>query len=180
VRAPRSARICGDEGPFKLSDPPSTCNAAGAHFRSLRDPIDTSTPQGMFSMRRLADEGIIEASLLDRDRPQQNDGRLVRLVAGIKAGAPDRTLQQRTLQQIATRWHPSSVKHLLARAQRPGLDGTPRRMPRLGDEGNCGRHSSGLLSGRAPDQIKAHIVIAFLACCLHALRRRLHASAAAV
>jgi hypothetical protein len=53
-------------------------------------------------------------------------------------------------------------------------------MPRLGDEGNCGRHSSGLLSGRAPDQIKAHIVIAFLACCLHALRRRLHASAPAV
>jgi hypothetical protein len=52
-------------------------------------------------MRRLADEGIIEASLLDRDRPQQNDDRLVRLVAGIKAGAPDRTLQQRTLQQIA-------------------------------------------------------------------------------
>lgn len=23
----------------------------GAHFRSLRDPIDTSTPQGMFSSR---------------------------------------------------------------------------------------------------------------------------------
>jgi hypothetical protein len=42
------------------------------------------------TMRRLADEGIIEASLLDRDRPQQNDDRLVRLVAGIKAGAPDR------------------------------------------------------------------------------------------
>ena len=24
--------------------------ARGAHFRSLRDPIDTSTPQGMFSL----------------------------------------------------------------------------------------------------------------------------------
>ena len=90
------------------------------------------------TVRRLADEGIIEASLLDRARPQQNDDRLVRLVAGIKAGAPDRTLQQ--LQQIApqleamrertprsgTRWHPSSVKHLLARAQRPGLSGINR------------------------------------------------------
>lgn len=26
-------------------------NAKGAHFRSLSDPIDTSTPQGMFSFR---------------------------------------------------------------------------------------------------------------------------------
>src|ERR1700727_3065616 len=25
--------------------------AAGAHFRSLSDPIDTSTPQGMFSLQ---------------------------------------------------------------------------------------------------------------------------------
>jgi hypothetical protein len=41
-----------------------------------------------------ADEGIIEASLLDRARPQQSDDRLVRFVAGIKAAAPDRTLQQ--------------------------------------------------------------------------------------
>jgi DNA invertase Pin-like site-specific DNA recombinase len=204
--------------------------AAGAHFRSLRDPIDTSTPQGMFSLqvlgavaqleraliaertksglnaarargrvggnpglrvgdakairklrasrdaahlegvlahldtwlptvrqmrpnqpwgdvvqvlnrgqattwtverlrrtvRRLAAEGIIEASLLDRARPQQSDDRLVRLVAGIKAAAPDRTLQQIAAQLEAmrertprggTRWHPSSVKHLLDRAE---------------------------------------------------------------
>jgi DNA invertase Pin-like site-specific DNA recombinase len=25
--------------------------ASGAHFRSLRDPIDTTTPQGMFSLQ---------------------------------------------------------------------------------------------------------------------------------
>jgi DNA invertase Pin-like site-specific DNA recombinase len=213
--------------------------AAGVHFRSLRDPIDTSTPQGMFSLqvlgavaqleraliaertksglkvarargrvggnpglragdpnairklrasrdavhlegvlarldtwlptvrqmrpnqpwgdvvrvlnrgqattwtverlrrtvRRLANEGIIEASLLDRARPQQSDDRLVRLVAGIKAAAPDRTLQQIAAQletmrertpRGGTRWHPSSVKHLLARADRLGL-AEPRR-----------------------------------------------------
>jgi DNA invertase Pin-like site-specific DNA recombinase len=211
--------------------------AAGAHFRSLRDPIDTSTPQGMFSLqvlgavaqleraliaertrsglnaarargrvggnpglragdpnairklrasrdaahlegvlarldtwlptvrqmrpnqpwgdvvrvlnrgqattwtverlrrtvRRLANEGIIEASLLDRAKPQQSDDRLVRLVAGIKAAAPDRTLQQIAAQletmrertpRGGTRWHPSSVKHLLSRADRLGLAGT--------------------------------------------------------
>jgi DNA invertase Pin-like site-specific DNA recombinase len=212
--------------------------AAGAHFRSLRDPIDTATPQGMFSLQvlgavaqleraliaertksglnaarargrvggnpglragdpnairktrarrdaahlegilarldawlptvrqmrpdqpwgdvvrvlnrgpsaswtverlrrtvqRLADEGIVEASLLDRARPQQSDNRLIRLVAGIKAAAPDRTLQQIAAQLEAmrertprggTRWHPSSVKHLLGRAERLGLAGNP-------------------------------------------------------
>ena len=212
--------------------------AAGAHFRSLRDPIDTTTPQGMFSLqvlgavaqleraliaertkagllaarkrgrvggnpglragdpdairkvrasrdaahldgilaqldawlptvrrmrpdqpwgdvvrvlnqkqaaawtverlrrtvRRLADDGIIEASLLDRAKPQQGDDRLVRLVAGIKAAAPDRTLQQIAAQLEAmrertprggTRWHASSVKHLLTRAEHLGLAGTP-------------------------------------------------------
>ena len=83
--------------------------------------------------RRLATEGIIEASLLDRAKPQLGDDRLIRLVAGIKTAAPDRTLQQIAAQLEATRertprggtrWHPSSVKHLLARAERLGLAGT--------------------------------------------------------
>jgi DNA invertase Pin-like site-specific DNA recombinase len=212
--------------------------ATGAHFRSLRDPIDTSTPQGMFSLqvlgavaqleraliaertkaglnaarargrvggnpglragdpdairkvrasrdaahlegimerldtwlptvrlmrpnqpwgdvvrvlnrggtttwtverlrrtvRRLAAEGIIESSLLDRALPQHSDDRLIRLVAGIKAAAPDRTLQQIAAQletmrertpRGGTRWHPSSVKHLLTRAERLGLAASP-------------------------------------------------------
>src|SRR6202046_1598302 len=45
------------------------------------------------TVRRLASEGIIEVTLLDRARPQQSDDRLVRLIAGIKAGAPGRPLQ---------------------------------------------------------------------------------------
>ena len=211
--------------------------ASGAHFRSLRDPIDTTTPQGMFSLQvlgavaqleralisertksglnaarargrvggnpglragdpnairkmrasrdaahlagilarldawlptvrrmrpdqpwgdvvrvlnhgqtatwtverlrrtvqRLASEGIIEAGLLERARPQQGKDRLVRLIAGIKAAAPDRTLQQIAAQLEAmrertprggTRWHPSSVKHLLDRAERLCFAGT--------------------------------------------------------
>jgi DNA invertase Pin-like site-specific DNA recombinase len=210
--------------------------ASGAHFRSLRDPIDTTTPQGMFSLqvlgavaqleraliaertkaglraarsrgrvggnpglrtgdleairkvrssraaahldgvlaqldawlpivrrmrpdqpwgdvvrvlnrggaaswtverlrrtvRRLVSEGIVESHLLDRARRQRGDDRLVRLVAGIAAAAPDRTLQQIASQLEAmrertprggTRWHPSSIRHLLARAEERGLAG---------------------------------------------------------
>src|SRR5208283_134895 len=85
------------------------------------------------TVRRLAAEGIVEASLLDRAKPQLGDDRLIRLVAGIKTAAPDWTLQQIAAQLEAmrertprggTRWHPFSVKHLLARAERLGLDGT--------------------------------------------------------
>lgn len=79
------------------------------------------------TVRRLVAEGLVENTLLDRARPQRSDDRLVRLVAGIKAAAPDRTLQQIAAQledmhertpRGGTHWHPSSVKHLLTRAQR--------------------------------------------------------------
>jgi hypothetical protein len=84
------------------------------------------------TVRRLVTESIIEGALLDRARPQTGDSRLVRLVAGIKAAAPERTLQQIAAQLEAmhertprggTRWHPSSVKHLLGMAERIGLVG---------------------------------------------------------
>ena len=70
------------------------------------------------TVRRLVGEGIIEASLLGRARARASDDRLMRLVAGIKAAAPDRTLQQIAAQLEAmrertprggTRWHPYSV-----------------------------------------------------------------------
>ena len=85
------------------------------------------------TVRRLVTEGILEASLLDRAPPQRSDDRLIRLVAGIKAAAPDRTLQQIAAQLEAmrertprggTRWHPSSVKHLLDQAVRLRLTGS--------------------------------------------------------
>lgn len=86
------------------------------------------------TVRRLANEGLVETSLLGRARSQSSDDRLVRLVAGIRAAAPDRTLQQIAAQLEAmyertprggTRWHPSSVRHLLTRAGPLGLSGTP-------------------------------------------------------
>jgi hypothetical protein len=37
---------------------------AGAHFRSLRDPIDTTTPQGMFSLQVLGAVAQLERALI--------------------------------------------------------------------------------------------------------------------
>src|SRR3954454_4358328 len=82
------------------------------------------------TVRRLVTEGIVEAKLLDRARRHSGDDRLVRLVANIAAAAPGHTLQQIASQLEAmrertprggTRWHPSSVKHLLTRAEHLGL-----------------------------------------------------------
>jgi DNA invertase Pin-like site-specific DNA recombinase len=82
------------------------------------------------TVRRLVAEGVVEPVLLDRAPPRQGSDRLLRLVAGIKAAAPERTLQQIAAQLEAmrertprggTRWHPSSVRHMLAQAARLGL-----------------------------------------------------------
>jgi len=82
------------------------------------------------TVRRLVSEGIVEARQMDRAQPWGGDDRLVRLVAGIAAAAPDRTLQQIASQLEAmrertprggTRWHPSSIRHLLGRAEELGF-----------------------------------------------------------
>ena len=95
------------------------------------------------TVKRLAAEGIIETTLLGRASAQRGDDRLVRLVAGIKAAAPDRTLQQIASQlenmrertpNGGTRWHASSVKHLLSRAERLGVVAAPRRGDGAGGE----------------------------------------------
>jgi DNA invertase Pin-like site-specific DNA recombinase len=83
------------------------------------------------TVRRLAAEGLVEASLLDRARPQGGTDRLVRLVAGIRTASPDWTLQQIASQlevmrertpRGGTRWHRSSVQQLLAKAERLRLN----------------------------------------------------------
>lgn len=53
----------------------------GAHFRSLRDPIDTSTPQGMFSLQVLGAVAQLERALIsERTKagiaPARSKGRL--------------------------------------------------------------------------------------------------------
>jgi DNA invertase Pin-like site-specific DNA recombinase len=86
------------------------------------------------TVRRLAAEGIVAASLLDRARPQGGADRLVRLVVGIRTASPDWTLQQIAAQLEAmrertprggTRWHRSSVQQLLAKAERLRLNQVP-------------------------------------------------------
>src|SRR5580692_5499705 len=50
--------------------------AAGAHFRSLRDPIDTTTPQGMFSLQVLGAVAQLERALIaERTRAGLNAAR---------------------------------------------------------------------------------------------------------
>jgi len=81
------------------------------------------------TVRRLAAEGIVEAGLLDPAQRGASDDRLVAVVAGIAIAAPGMTLQRIAAQLEAmrertprggTRWHPSSVRNLLARAERLG------------------------------------------------------------
>jgi DNA invertase Pin-like site-specific DNA recombinase len=47
-----------------LLDTIERLEARGAHFRSLRDPIDTSTPQGMFSLQVLGAVAQLERALI--------------------------------------------------------------------------------------------------------------------
>ncbi len=47
-----------------LLDDIEDLTAKGAHFRSLRDPIDTSTPQGMFSLQVLGAVAQLERALI--------------------------------------------------------------------------------------------------------------------
>ena len=90
------------------------------------------------TVRRLVAEGLTEPDLLGRAATPRRDDRLVRLVAGIAGAAPDRTLQQIAAQLEAmhertprggTRWHASSVRHLLLRAAKLGLTDDPSTAP---------------------------------------------------
>ena len=67
--------------------------ANGAHFRSLRDPIDTTTPQGMFSLQVLGAVAQLERALIAERtkaglRAARSRGR-VGGNPGLRAGDPD-------------------------------------------------------------------------------------------
>ena len=67
--------------------------ANGAHFRSLHDPIDTSTPQGMFSLQVLGAVAQLERALIaERTKAGLNAARSRGRIGGnpgLRAGDPD-------------------------------------------------------------------------------------------
>lgn len=69
-----------------------TLEKKGAHFRSLRDPIDTTTPQGMFSLQVLGAVAQLERALIaDRSKAGLLSARARGRVGGnpgVRAGDP--------------------------------------------------------------------------------------------
>jgi hypothetical protein len=90
------------------------------------------------SVRRLVAEGWTDASVLDRAARKDSDERLIRVIAGIRASNQDRTLQEiaRQLEVMGqhtprggTRWHASSILHLLRKAEKAGIYTPPSAIP---------------------------------------------------
>jgi DNA invertase Pin-like site-specific DNA recombinase len=80
----------------------------GAHFRSLRDPIDTSTPQGMFSLQVLGAVAQLERSLISE-----------RTKAGLRAAkARGRVLGSPGMKER----RPETIRKLLASREKAYLD----------------------------------------------------------
>lgn len=123
----------------------------GAHFRSLRDPIDTTTPQGMFSLQVLGAVAQLERALISERtkagiKAAKAKGRLPGN-PGIREKRPDAlakmTLAQKAafgerVQATANQWLPTvrrmrpdhtwdDVARIL---NQKGLDWTPERLRR--------------------------------------------------
>ena len=80
----------------------------GAHFRSLRDPIDTSTPQGMFSLQVLGAVAQLERSLISE-----------RTKAGLRAAkARGKVLGSPAMKER----RPETIRKLLASREKAYLD----------------------------------------------------------
>jgi len=111
-----------------------TLEERGAHFRSLRDPIDTSTPQGMFSLQVLGAVAQLERALRISERTK----------AGIKAAKARGKLPaiQGRASTGATRSERSprrETKSISAISSPPLRPGCPR-------SSGCGRSTAGATS----------------------------------
>jgi DNA invertase Pin-like site-specific DNA recombinase len=125
--------------------------AKGAHFRSLRDPIDTSTPQGMFSLQVLGAVAQLERALISERtkagiQAAKAKGRLPGN-PGIRERRPEMLSKMKLaqkaaygarLQATASQWLPT-VKRMrpdhtwddIARVlKQRGFDWTPERLRR--------------------------------------------------
>ena len=126
-------------------------SAKGAHFRSLRDPIDTSTPQGMFSLQVLGAVAQLERALISERtkagiRAAKAKGRLPGN-PGIRERRPEALARMTEVQKAAygariqasanqwlptiRRMRPDHTWDDIARVlQQRGLDWTPERLRR--------------------------------------------------
>lgn len=74
--------------------------ARGAHFRSLSDPVDTSSPQGMFTLQILGAVAQLERALISE---RTKAGIRAAIVRGKRPGNPGlRTHDSRALQKISS------------------------------------------------------------------------------
>ena len=146
VRLDRLARSVGH-----LLEVIEDLTAKGAHFRSLRDPIDTTTPQGMFSLQVLgAVAQLVRALISERTkagiRAAKSKGKLPGN-PGIRERRPDALVKMQAAQKAAygariqatvNQWLPT-VRRMrpdhtwddVARVlMQRGLDWTPERLRR--------------------------------------------------
>jgi DNA invertase Pin-like site-specific DNA recombinase len=91
-----------------------TLEARKAHFRSLRDPIDTSTPQGIFSLQVLGAVAQLERSLISE---RTRAGIKAAKARGKKPGNPGmRERQPEAIRKIALAREKIYVDNLIAGA----------------------------------------------------------------
>ena len=103
----------------------SSSRVAGAHFRSLRDPTDTTTPQGMFSFQVL---GAVASSSVIAERTKAGCRRRAAAdaSAAIPACAP-------AAQKPSARSAPGATRHdELHEAAVPKVSVYTHRKPRWG------------------------------------------------
>lgn len=133
----------------------------GVHFRSLRDPIDTTTPQGMFSLQVLGAVAQLERSLISertkagikaakaKGRLPGNPGiRERRPEALAKMTAAQKAAYGARIQATANQWLPTvrrlrpdhtwdDIAHVL---KQRGLNWTPERHSSRGQMDGCRGH----------------------------------------
>ena len=96
--------------------------ARGAHFRSLCDPIDTTTPQGMFSLQVLGAVAQLERALIaERTKSGLNAARVRGRVGGnpgLRAGDPNAIRKVRASRDAA---HLAALIQRIAAIRKPQL-----------------------------------------------------------
>ena len=117
--------------------------ARGAHFRSLRDPIDTTTPQGMFSLQVLGAVAQLERALIaERTKAGLKAARSRGRVGGnpgLRTGDPD------AIRKLAARRDAGHLAGVLG-----GLDAWLPTVRRMRPESALGRRHPGVEPRRPP------------------------------